>query len=298
MSKGSWTLTAVLSPLIAFALGACGGGSSGASGGRGRISHPTGATDVVVRVLTGGGFVAPELRTANLPEVTVYGDGRVIIVGPTALRYPGPALPNLQEFRVTDAGLQRILDAARDAGLLDAKAPSYGRPNVTDLPTTRVIVDAARRRHDVSAYALGAEHGVSGVNEAQREARQRLTNFTRLAGDAEALRRDVIKGSTKRYEPDAVAVFVRPFEPRSAPDGPTEPTVDWPGGDLNAGNATPSPSDNATCLVIKGAQRDAVLAVARTTTQNARWRAGSATYSLVFRPLLPDERDCTDAENR
>jgi hypothetical protein len=105
-----------LAPVAAATLvfAACGGSSTTGS------DRPVEARPdvVVVRVVTRGGFVAEASHQGEPPQLSVFGDGRVIIVGPTTLQFPGPALPNLQEFRVSRAGLRGILGEARYAGLL------------------------------------------------------------------------------------------------------------------------------------------------------------------------------------
>jgi hypothetical protein len=108
----------------------------------------------------------------------------VIIVGPTTLEFPGPALPNLQEFRVTGDGLGKIIDEGREAGLLDDPPPDYGDPGITDQPTTTVSLRLDGRTRTVDVYALNFSDGVTA---AQRENRRRLTNFIELAGDPGAI---------------------------------------------------------------------------------------------------------------
>ncbi len=54
-----------------------------------------------------------------MPSFTLYGDGRAIVQGPITMEYPGPALPNLRQVRLTEAGVQAVLAAAQSAGLLD-----------------------------------------------------------------------------------------------------------------------------------------------------------------------------------
>jgi hypothetical protein len=266
---------AVAVATVSVALAACGESSSGESG---PPPVPTGADEVVVRVVTEGGFAAETRRPARLPQLSVFGDGRVVVIGPTALQYPGPALPNLQEFRVTHAGLARILEAARAAGLLDDAVPDYGDPGVTDQATTTVTVraDGVTRRVDV--YALGFRGRVSGVTPEQSEQRDRLQQFIELAGDAGALGDDVVAGSERRYEPTAFAVRV---EPANASDGETHA---WPLGDL-AG---------AECAVHASADLARALDVARTAHEGDVWESAGATYTVAFRPLLPDERTCAD----
>jgi hypothetical protein len=268
-------LAAVAVVTATVALAACGGSSSGEWG---PPQAPTGADEVVVRVVTEGGFTAESRRPAHLPQLSVFGDRRVVVTGPTALQYPGPALPNLQEFRVTRAGLARILEAARAAGLLDDAVPDYGDPGVTDQATTTVTVRADGITRRVNVYALGFRSRVSGVTPEQSEQRDRLQQFIELAGDAEAFGDDVVPQTERRYEPTALAVRV---EPADASDGETHA---WPLGEL-AG---------AECAVHTGADVARALDVARAAHDGDVWESAGATYTVTFRPLLPDERTCAD----
>src|SRR5215216_2417739 len=250
----------------AVMLAACAGTSSS---GRGEPQT------AVVRVVTEGGLAAEAAQRGEVPQVSVFGDGRVIIVGPTTLEFPGPALPNLQEFRVTGDGLGKIIDEGRDAGLLEDPPPDYGDPGITDQPTTTVTVRVAGRSRTVDVYALNFSDGVSA---AQRENRRRLTNFIELAGDAGALGDEVLPGSTRRYDPVGVAVLLHPSD---ATDGDTHA---WPLGDL-AGT---------DCLVLSGSDATTVLDAARTARDGDAWQSAGATYDVVFRPLLPDDHTCDD----
>jgi hypothetical protein len=263
--------------VVALALSAYGGRSSSA-GGSGPPRPPSGPDEVVVQVVTSGGFTAESRPPADLPRVSVFGDGRVVVVGPTTLEFPGPALPNLQEFRVTDDGLARILRAARDAGLLADEFPDYGDPGVTDQAITTVTVRAEGVIRQVEVYALGFKGRVSGVTPEQSERRRTLERFIELAGDAGALGDDVVPGSTRRYHPSAVAVLARPTD---ATDGDMHA---WPLGDL-AGT---------DCVVLSGIDATTALDAARTAREGDAWHSAGATYRVVFRPLLPDEHTCDD----
>ena len=262
---------------VALALAACGGSSSSA-GGSGPPRPPAAPDEVVVRVVTSGGFTAESREAAHLPKVSVFGDGRVVVVGPTTLEFPGPALPNLQEFRVTDGGLTRILRAARDAGLLDDAVPDYGDPGVTDQATTTVTVRTDGRTREVEVYALSFKGRVSGVTPEQSENRDRLERFIELTGDAGAFGDDVVPGSERRYEPEALAVLVRQSD---ATDGDTHA---WPLGDL-AG---------MDCVVLSGSDLGTVIAAARTAREGDAWTSAGVLYGLDFRSLLPDEHTCED----
>ncbi len=271
---GLLTVTAAL-----WACGDNGGGGASAARSPNGIDHPTGADEIVVQVATGGGFVPFTSRLAEVPELTIYGDGRIVMVGPTTLEFPGAALPNLQEGRLTEDEVQELLRAAERAGLLDPEPPDYGEPLVTDLPTTVVTVGAGGDEHRVAVYALDYPDD-TGLSREQRDARRRLRDFVRGI-DADAVDR--------RYRPEAMAVLVRPGSPATGQE--------WPLGDLAGAGDPYGDSDPLTrCLVVSGADLDTVLAAAEQATADTRWASGGNAYALVFRPLLPDEHSCDDLE--
>jgi hypothetical protein len=263
----------------AVTLAACGGSSSGESD---PPRAPTGADEVVVRVETAGGYLAETRRPARLPRFSVFGNGRVMVLGPTTLQFPGPALPNLHEFRVTRDGLARILDGARKAGLLGNEPPDYGKPGVTDQATTTVTVRANGVARRVDVYALGFTGRVTGVTPEQRALRRRLEQFIDRAGDAGTFGDDLVPGSERRYEAAALAVLVRPTEATDAG------VHAWPLGDL-AGT---------DCVVLTGADAATATAAARGTSDGDAWTSADASYDLDFRPLLPDEHGCDDVTGR
>ena len=278
--------TIVIALVAVVALVGCGDDDTGPvverPGDGDGIDHPTGADDLVLQVHTAGGLTAPPL--AAIPQVSVYGDGRVIVVGPTTLEYPGAALPNLQQGFLSERELQEVLRAAGAAGLLDDDEPDYGDPGITDMPTTEVVINAGGVERDISAYALDFVDGDDNLEAAQREARQRLRDFLTTV-DADV--------ATEGYEADAVAVFVRPFEADDTGDSSAE-TREWPLGDLAGAGEPALGSSDLRCLVVEGADAQAVLAAADDARADDPWRSGATEYSIDFRPLLPDETSCDD----
>jgi hypothetical protein len=267
-------LLPVVAAVAALVLGACGGRPSGGSG----PSPPSGAPgDLVVRVVTEGGFAAESGGPARLPDLSVFADGRVITEGPRTLEYPGPALPNLREFRFTRVGLDLVVDEARAAGLLDDPPPDYGEAGITDQPTTTVTVRVEGTTRELHVYALGFDDGLTA---GQRQNRRRLLQFIGFAGHPHGVGVHVVPGTTHRYEPEALAVLTEPF----LADVETE-RRDWPLGDL-AGTE---------CAVFRGGDLAALLDAARIAREDVRWESAGESYQLLFRPLLPDEHTCDDA---
>lgn len=128
-------------------------------GGVGAIEHATGATDVILRVEQGGGFVAPSFLITQAPIFTLYGDGTVIFRDP--FREPPPPLGHIyrsgpfRTVRLSEDQIQATLLRAIGEGGLGTARPTYENNMVADAPTTTFTVDAGGQHKTVSVYALG-----------------------------------------------------------------------------------------------------------------------------------------------
>lgn len=300
--------------LVALGLAAAACGSSGGGGtvdGSAPRRVPTGADDVVLRVDTRGGFTPVEYQLGIVPELSIFGDGRVVVTGPVTEQYPPYALPNLLTGTLPRAEVEQLIQEASDAGLL-GRPLDFGQPGVTDLPTTTVTVatlppclpdrKCGVAQHVQEAYALGYQPagGDRALTAAQREARDRLRAFV---DDATAAATTV---ATEPYRASEVAVFVR-TAPDGIDDGVAPGHAEWPLGDL-AGLGTPigGPGVDTSyrCAVLAGTDAERALAAAAGASSITRWRStdpapGTAAtkpirpeYLIVFRPLLPDEHAC------
>jgi hypothetical protein len=270
--------------LAAVVLPACGEGSSGSHRIRAALDDI-----VVVRVERRGGFGAETAQRGELPRVSVFGNGRVIIVGPSILMIPGPALPNLQEFRVSRAGLRGIVGEARLAGLLADPPLDYGDIGVTDQATTTVTVRAGATTRQVQVYALEFT-GATTLDGEQVKNRLLLSRFIDRIGDPDALHDFVEPGTERRYTPSALAVITRPSATTSGD------THAWPLDDLATAGAPYSRLPDARCKVYDRGQLAAVFEAARMARAGDLWETAGATYAVEFFPLLPDQRGCEDLE--
>lgn len=291
-------------PLLALALfvGACGegssagsGGGTGGTGGTGSsgvaIEHPTGPDELILRVDTGGGFVPVEYNLRNVPGVSIYGDGRMIVTGPMIEIYPGPAMPNLQVTRLTEDAIQAILAEARDAGLLSEDA-SYDYPCVADLPTTTFTVNAEGATHTVSAYALGFETGAgaTGACGVDVEARERLNAFSTKLGDLRSWLPEGSFSDEEPYTPSELRIYVTVA--RRDPEVPQTP-IEWPLATPLAEAGTPDTDlPDIRCLTVAGPDLETVLPLAQGANELSPWVSDGRRFGLVFRPLLPDEHGC------
>ena len=173
------------------------------------------------------------------------------------------------------------------AGLLARGAIDYGDMGsigVADAPTTTVDVYAAGRHVVREAYALGFATGSNRLSSAQADARRALSRF--IAGLPRGL-------TGTRYVPRGVVVYV------AAASGQAQPgakVVTWPlASDLASAGTQLSSGLDLRCIAVSGPSARTLLATLRTANDASRWKARGGSpdrFTLVARPLLPDERGC------
>lgn len=267
-------------------LGACAQpGAAGDAGAPGKsdpvtesVTAPS-ANDLVLRVQYRGGFVPPQFLVGRLPMVSVYADGRVITEGPTTLIYPGPALPNLQVARITPEEVKQLAAEAGEAGV--ETGTDFGSPNVADAPSTHVSVVTGYGTQSVDVVALNeTQPDDSSLTPANQAARKTLKTFVDKLTSLGA--------ESQPYTPEEVAVIAQPWTDPG--DGLGGKPVAWPGAQL------PGEFLNKTvaihCLAVSGAEKDTVLEAAGKANQQTAWTSGGKQWSVMFRPLLPDESGC------
>jgi hypothetical protein len=263
------------------------------------IAHPSEHDALVLRIETSGGLLPPFVLVTELPELSVYGDGTVIVLGPQILIYPPPALPNLLQSRITEDGLQLLLREAAAAGLLDGDA-DYPLPGVYDAPTTFFTVNAGGKRTRVSVYALGLEDPSDPrLTAEQREARQKLAAFAAKARDLTSwLPADAIIERDMPYVITRLQVVVVPADAPQAPQSPENIPVSsrpWslPTPLSQIGEPAPWVGPTARCAVIASRKElPRLLEELATANTLTRWESGQQEFVLLVRPLLPDETGC------
>jgi len=287
----------LIASLIALAMlaGACGRlndqGSGGGNGaGSGGIEHPTGAGDLILQVGVSGGFIAPSTTLTQIPGFSLYGDGTLITQGAQIEIYPGPALPALIQTHVSEDGIQAILQAAQEAGLFGPDR-SYGYNCIADVGTTTFILNAGGSIHTIDAYALGiAEGSCQGADET---ARHKLAQFDAKLGDLRSWLPAGTVGQDGTYAFSEIRIYVQPYAGQD-PNLQQEP-IEWPlspglsrfGEPLND-----QLLQNARCGVVGGDDLTTLTPDLQKANQLTPWSSEGAEYSLLLRPLLPDEHSC------
>jgi hypothetical protein len=248
---------------------------------------------LVLRVERTGGFVTPETQASRLPIVSAYADGRVLLEGPMAAIHPASAWPNIQVLDIGREGVQELADRALGAGV--AETDDLGMPPLADAPSTRFTLVTADGTHVREVYGLTETAGMpaTGLTDAQEAARTTLRDlFTELVDLAAA---EAGQDVPKSWTPAAVAAVVRPWtapEENFAQGAPLRP-VPWPGPALPGEPIGTLP--DLGCVVATGEDAQALLDATRSANAATPWvTMDGARWSVLFRPLLPDETGCAD----
>ncbi|MGI5247408.1 hypothetical protein [Dactylosporangium sp. CA-139066] len=242
--------------------------------------------DLVLQVRIFGGFVPVSVTVTQMPEISVYGDGRVITNGPTPAIYPGPALPNVQVTRIAQADVSALTRRALDAGV--GNGEDAGTPSVADAPATRITVRTDAGLVSTDVMALGLEDAT--LSRDQRAVRKRMQD---LVADLRDLRKTLGKDHIDEpapYEPARLAAVAGEWQPSDTGQPSDPPALPWPGSADLPGPAVPN-RPGVNCLVVDA---PGVLAAARQANARTPWLSGDARWSVQFRLLLPDETSCAD----
>lgn len=258
------------------------------------IPHATGPTDLLVRVEVGGGLVPIEWNLRNLPSFSLFGDGTLITPGAQIEIYPSPAPPAISRRAVDEEGVQAILREALGATRdLPDGLDDPGVVAIADAPTTTITIraDGIERRIEIYALAELTERP-QGMPEDVYRARNRLAGLvTKLTG-LDGWVPDGALGPEGSFTGDAALVFVGRYRPV---EDLAQEEIAWPIGDSLAALG----GDDAIgyrCGTVVGEDWRAVLDAARRANELTPWTDGGHRFSVLFRPLLPDESGCAGEE--
>lgn len=288
-------LAAGLVTLLALGLGACGertadGASSTGPGSAPSttsseapvatptdppaIAHPTAPDEVVLRIVTGGGYVAASYAFTNQPTLLLLGDGRVVLPDATDPNVDGKRLSSLHVVQADEATVQQVLALAEQHHLLQ-RPPSYDdrdNPIVSDAPTTVVTVTADGVTRDHAAYALDLFD-----QQAETGKRAELADFIAQVSDLFA------DAPSTPYVPTELRLLVQPY---GGEPGKHSTVVSWPGSRSDSGVDLAATTG---CVTASAAGLVDALSAADFTTYFGQ---DGVVYDVSAAALLPDETGC------
>jgi hypothetical protein len=273
----------LLAGSLALALAACTGENVPSP-----FQRPMGAADLVVRVETVGAMLPPLEAERRLPEISIYGDGSVLVPAQSP-EVPGPAGYDLESFHINGERLDQIVAAAQSVGLRgpERRLEQQGPQFVADAGYTVVTVAADGAHHVTRAAALF--DAPDGSQERQ--------SLARFVEDLRALR----AADPAPYQPTMLAVYVAAPDPGFQPDPGSAQEVAWPFADPLStwGQPVPPIMVPARCAVVSGDVLEAALQTLRAATSATVFVDAVGDRGIVaVRLLLPDEDACEDASPR
>ena len=229
----------------------------GGAGGQSVVQPPppSGAGVLAVRLAKVGGFLGPAGTARRPPDFSLYGDGRLISAPPDD---GTQAWPDLAEHRVEPDTVRRLYQEA----VRTAAPVSSPDAQVPDGPSLTITLGGAAPR--ITSFSALTDRAV------------------RLLADFSAAARS---GGIAPYQPAAIAAIAF-VSTATGPDRPW-PLADLPGQPLRGSIA------DASCTLLRGADVGRARQATAGATPSTVWRSAGRHWSVVFRPLLPDEPGCT-----
>ena len=250
------------------------------------------AASVLLKVTTEGGFINPAATLTALPLVEVLTDGRILTPGAVDAIAPAPLLPTLQVRDTGPSGAAAILAAIRSAGLDKPATGGPGIPGDSGTDIFAVTIDGQTTETRITGNgpgvggpgAPGAAGSADPGKAAALDLLGRLTDPATAWGDASS--------QPTLFVPAGYRVFVIPGAPTSDPATPQQP-VAWPLATALDAFGTPATPDRGIAGLRQGAVLGADAAtlrpiLAKATVETA-FTSGGKPYTLMVRPLLPDE---------
>ncbi|OGO58743.1 MAG: hypothetical protein A2V85_15150 [Chloroflexi bacterium RBG_16_72_14] len=226
--------------------------------------------------------------------LVITGDGIAVTEGPVPASYPGPLHPNLVGRQLTGAGQAKIIQAARDLGLLSGQTDFSGGGMVMGGVTGHIVLTVDGSRVELTGDPAAQIVCITtpcepepGTPEAFGELWRSLQDLSSWLG-AEL-------GPEAAYVPAAYAILVG-APPMPEPGLPQAP-ADWP---LELPLATfggPVANGTARCGTVSGADADVLRPALQAANQLTFWTQDpetSAAFGLTVRPMVPGEDVCRE----
>lgn len=247
----------------------------------GAIDHPTGSTDIILSMETGGGFVPFGYLLTQAPTFVLYGDNTVIF-RPSNVPTDGTQYAPFVEAHLSNEQVDALLTYALSVGKLAEAGDSYMDRMISDAPTTVFTIDAAGIDKAVSVYALG-------ISDPTGPDASFYAAFEDLATLLSTFEQQVEKGNVldaAPYEAEQYRVVLSEVDPSTAP------ATAWPWEDLTPADFIAFPDNTAWSYAgLTPDQLSTITTVPSGGGMDVYVTSpdGATTYQVFWRPLLPGE---------
>jgi hypothetical protein len=248
------------------------------------VDHPTGATDVVLRAESGGGFVPFGFLATQAPYFTLYGDNTIIFRPTTDAA--GTGFPAFVKAVMNPQQVDALLNFALTQGGLAAARESYVLNGVADAPTTYFTVNAGGIKKLVGVYGLGIDMGPGGQPNPDAAA---FAAFNQLNAILYEFEKEVRKGnvvSAEAYVPTEYRAILIEAQGMEGADP-------WPWKDLTLADFAVDPDNSSTSFAAITAEQAAEV----TTVPSGGVPGipltspdGKKQFTLSIRPMLPGDK--------
>ena len=244
------------------------------------IEHPTGRTDIVLRMEQGGGLMAFGAQFTQSPSFTLYGDGTVIfhqLDNRGGDPFGGQAMLPWLVGHMSEADMQALLQFALGPGRLANAKANYENPMVTDASSTIFNINVGGVEKVVSIYALGLD---DGPDRADRQGFGQLAEVLNDFG-----KQGVDLGEVVAYEPELYKLLL--MEGFGEPAGQV---LEWPWDDLTVAS-WPDAEEPDGRIAFLTPEQVAKLIEVPNGGHFGVWVRTPDGVNVQFgvRPLLPDE---------
>ena len=255
----------------------------------GAIDHRTGATDVVLRLERGGGFVPIDFLASQAPSFSLYGNG-VIVFQQTVTTFPEPDASGLvknvpwRTATLDEGQIQELLAFAIGPGGLGSARDAYVAGGIADAPDTIFTLRAGGLDKTVVVSAL-SEAAEPGPDSAARAAFLKLSRRLLDFDAGGTIPSDVFVPD--RYRGVLTEREALPGISPAAWPWPTLKPADFKEGDgSNGGPALPHRTmtiDEVAALKLTGIEGGLQGLALKGPDGKA--------YTLILRPLLGEEQE-------
>ncbi|HEX6357065.1 hypothetical protein [Actinophytocola sp.] len=233
-----------------------------------------GRGDGVVLLVDWRGGLVPSYEVIDPPDFVLYGNGQAIV-----REDRDTDVLRLVEYRLTPERVQTLFEEAEDAGLFDDEDYSFDE-QVPDGGTLMIVLRTEEREHVVEIPVPGLAD--SGARDDATEFAKSLTPSNWAASD--------FSRRSSPYRPGRVAVTYQVREPTATPSKYDTVPRRWP-------LAEPEPIHDG-CVVLTGETATRAQEIGESRSRSTLWQHDGVEFHAWIRPLLPDEADCDEIEQR